>query len=170
MERGGGNATCIAFDEDAHIKWSFSSEADTVGGVTNIYWRDSAGSTAGQAVSSGCNYLISGLEPGHLYNAELFFEKDGEAGNVYGLEFKTDTVTSPYPYMKIKGEYKSGDMVYLRVMNRNEEISSIRYTVNSDYCDDYVVFGSSGTYVVMAIIEYSDGSRDIIKKIVKVTE
>lgn len=164
------NATCIAFDEDAHIKWSFSSEADTVGGVTNIYWRDSAGSTAGQAVSSGCNYLISGLEPGHLYNAELFFEKDGEAGNVYGLEFKTDTVTSPYPYMKIKGEYKSGDMVYLRVMNRNEEISSIRYTVNSDYCDDYVVFGSSGTYVVMAIIEYSDGSRDIIKKIVKVTE
>ena len=102
--------------------------------------------------------------------AQLFFEKDGEAGNVYGLEFKTDTVTSPYPYMKIKGEYKSGDMVYLRVMNRNEEISSIRYTVNSDYCDDYVVFGSSGTYVVMAIIEYSDGSRDIIKKIVKVTE
>lgn len=164
------NATIVPYNEDAHIKWSFASDADTLGGVTNLYWRNSLSGELFHATTNGNDYLISPLEPGAAYNVELFFEKESKAGNPYKVKFKSDTITSPFPYLKIRGEYKSGERLYLRVLNRGDDVLSVKYIVNGMEYADYITFNSVGLYVVEAIVEYSDRSRDIIKKIVRVTE
>lgn len=164
-------ARVTPFENDAHLEWSFSSAADTTGGFTNIYWRDTDDGAGGHAKVRGTDFLIPDLSPGHRYGVELFFEKGAEAGNVYKAEFSTDTLTSPYPYLKVKGEYRIGERLYLRVLNMNEQPSAIRYLVNGQEQDgDFLLFASRGTYILEAVIEYGDSSCDIIKKIVTVTD
>lgn len=164
------NATVVSYNGDAHISWSFLSDADTLGGVTNLFWRNSLSGEISHATTNGNNYLISPLVPGVTYNVELFFEKDSKAGTPYKLECRSDTVTSPFPYLKIRGEYKSGERLYLRALNRGEDALSVKYIVNGEEYADYITFNGAGLYIVEAIIEYSDRSRDIIRKIVRVTE
>lgn len=164
-------AKVTPFENDAHLEWGFSSAADTAGGFTNIYWHDTENGESGYAKVRGTDFLIPDLAPGCGYNVELFFEKGGQAGNVCNTEFVTETADSPYPYLCVKGEYRTGERLYLRVLNMSEEPSSIRYVLNGQEQDgDFILFASRGTYILEAIIEYDDTTCDIIRKIVTVKD
>lgn len=164
------SVSVVPFVTEAHLRWRLPSGTDTAGGFTTVSWHSASGDVSGSIRARGSDLLLTGLEPGEEYSGSIIFEKDMQCGAVKKYFVRTITEeTSPYPFLKSAGKFRRGDRMYLRTINLPENCTWVKYMVNGKLCkDDYTVFTERGKCIISAVIGYSDGSEDVITKVMDI--
>ncbi|MEG1118870.1 MAG: M6 family metalloprotease domain-containing protein [Bacteroidales bacterium] len=117
------------------------------------------------------NYIyIPNLNPGTEYNVSVVYENENKYGIDNKVKFLTHTITSSMPFICIRGEYKIGEIIDLRVFNLVEDYDRIQWYVNSKRYTDSTSyeFKEAGDFLIETKIYYKDGSQEHIRKNIKV--
>lgn len=168
------NVTCEAFADAAIIMFESSRSYE---GEAHIRWGRKGKEdqeTSIRPYSPGkYSITLERLESSKTYGVEITFNLDGLEGNTETAAFMTKRmpdVTWPYIYMGSTERCQDGTIPYgarfpLRVYNASDAVG-IKWTFNgtviSTEGDGYWTMKESGT--LQAVIEWSDGRREILEK------
>ncbi|MBQ7773502.1 MAG: M6 family metalloprotease domain-containing protein [Bacteroidales bacterium] len=163
----------ISYQNDARLQWKGSSPEGYDGGDVQqwlVSWNKVGEDKTQSMVSDSTVCYIRGLEPGCRYAVRIFCIEKKEFGEPVEMEVATAPVTSlfPYIYLNRKG-YRTGDILDLRVFNLVEQPHAAAWRVNGKSLgsDSYVI-GEEDEVKIELTIEYKDGSREKIYKVIRV--
>ena len=160
------------FQDAAIVLWNMTGSTSTESGISI---KESGGSSKEYMVrpyaSGAYSYTFEGLEPGKTYTVTVFNPK--ERDKTVSAEFTTKKYyTDGYPFIYLNsaernsdGTFKKGGLMPLRVFNaRGAARVSWIYsdsTLGTDGSGYYTVKGSG---LLKAVVDYEDGTTDIITK------
>ena len=160
------------FQDAAIVLWNMTGSTSTEIGIRI---KESGGSSKEYMVrpyaSGAYSYTFEGLEPGKTYTVTVFNPK--ERDKTVSAEFTTKKYyTDGYPFIYLNsaernsdGTFKKGGLMPLRVFNaRGAARVSWIYsdsTLGTDGSGYYTVKGSG---LLKAVVDYEDGTTDIITK------
>ena len=154
----------------AFLSWEADKNA---GGEWNILWGGSTLLTEQRVtVGSRTTFLFENLEPDESYYCELYYTLRNLEGKHYRLEFRSVRRLSDYPLIGgVEGPCRVGVPIYLSVLNLLEESALVSWFVDGTAVrDPQYTFERAGSYKVEAVIDYADGSRETLTKILEVTK
>jgi immune inhibitor A len=165
------NGKIAQYQINAKFSWTPDRSYLPSEGHWRIFWglQDSEGYQNSGKSDTTC-FMISNLKQNTKYKVKVDFVNDARMGEYYTTTFATDSISSKYPYAKFASSYKVNDQLELALMNVQEPVSSIYWTVNSLQLrkDEIYTFKESGNYKVRVFIGYPDGSSDVITKKIRV--
>ena len=114
------------------------------------------------------NYIaVGGLEPQKEYKADLHYQHKLSMGEVTSLKFTTTEITSQFPFLKIKGEYKVGDVIHISLQNLPGPPVGAKVVVNGELLvSEYFIPQNEGEYDIEISIPLPDRSVEVITKTV----
>lgn len=172
----------VVYQNDALLRWSPSSEViqRPENGAWHIFLREdniapANGSTENYRaetahaemhfVSASPEFVFNNLKAGTSYSGTICFAKENLMGPTANFSFATDSVTSSYPYLKLQGRYKQGDIVVFGVQNLTEEYDAVKIRLNGVLLsENHYKFEDLKEYEVEVSIYYPDKSADVITK------
>lgn len=162
---------CTPYQRDIRLEWTPGFEV--ADGAWEISWglRDAGAETVytGTARTSGLQWVIEDLEPGREYAVRICAVRNEGMGEAASWMCRTDAITSPYPYMRIRGRYSRGESADLRIYNLPDDCTRVRWQVNGDEpAQARWTFAEPGEYEIRARLFYEDGSVDTVLKTVTV--
>jgi hypothetical protein len=88
------------------------------------------------------------------------------------MEFRALNRLSDYPLIGgLDQEWKSGDRFRLFLLNQTDNQASVSWQIdNEPVAGDQFTFKRAGSYKIVAIIAYPDGSKETLTKIVEVKD
>lgn len=173
----------VVYQNDALLRWSVSSndlpESDE--GVWQIILQESADDLHGNDTTGNnredvvpaqmpflCTqpeFLFKNLKAGTSYSGKIYFVKENSMGKAAAFSFVTDSVTSPYPCIKVQGRYKKGDIAVFGVQNLTEKYDAVKIRLNGVLLsENHYKFEDLKEYEVEVSIHYPDKSVDVITK------
>lgn len=162
--------TVTPYQDQAFIQWKTPDGTDCSQGEWHINWevKDKVNEIF-SVQTRNLHQVLENLLPKTEYTGTAYFVKENKMGDMISFSFVTDAISSSYPYLKISGNYRVNDVVYLLLQNLTEEYVSVKFKINeAELSDSYYQFLSTGKYLIEALISYPDGSCDIINKTVTV--
>ena len=143
------------------------------GGEWNIIW-GGTNIVSEQKVTVGgrTSFLFEGLIPGESYYCELFYTLRDLEGKHYRMEFKSVKRLSEYPLIGGFGRLcLVGETVNLSVLNLLDEAATVSWYIDGEALKSARhVFEKAGSYRIEAVINYIDGSRETLTKILDVKD
>ena len=122
------NGALVSWETAAQPKGKHNGEwIITIEGNETIYSTDAS------------YYLFENLEQDTEYNCTIYFVENNYMGDVLSFKFKTDKITSTYPFIKLSEQYRVGDMLNICVQNLVEQYSSIEIKVNGESLSGYLI-------------------------------
>lgn len=148
--------------KDAWIEWKSSGKES----LWLIEWKKDNQDHFNTAFTDTTGYCIRGLEPGCAYEVSVRYFNSLEYGQSAQAKFSTLPVTSPYPYIFIKGDVrKENRKVELRIFNMPEDATSVTWFVNGTKLDSDSFFPPKDKDVEIEVeIRYTDASNERIYK------
>ncbi len=111
--------------------------------------------------------VLNSLEINSSYSGTIRYALADSIGKISTFSFTTEKESSPYPYIKVQGKYKSGSTACFNVQNLAENTTSITTKINGVQLKmPHYQFKDAGEYLIEVIIKYPDSSEDIITKTV----
>jgi hypothetical protein len=154
----------------ALLEW----QCDKTGlGQWNLRWGEQNGVDERLvAIGSQTSYLIGALEPGRRYYCELYYTRANVTGKVYRMEFQALDRLSDYPLIGgLDRSFRAGDRLRLFLLNQEDDLVSVSWQINGDPCTgEQYVFEKAGSYKIVAVLDYADGSKETLTKIVEVQD
>lgn len=153
------------YQNDCRITWKGSSDSQV--SRWHIIWRDKNTieyPDTNVIITEDYSTLLSGLLPAHDYEIKIQSLKGNFVGESFSGTFKTQSITSMFPYMNLSGVYKVGDVVDLKILNLNEQYSNIKWTIDGVDSAPFVKFQKSGNFMIEAQVTYLDKTIEIFKK------
>ena len=156
-----------AYQTDARIQWTAIPAAEEGANLGwRVRWQEKEAQEVFNTIVDTSMLYLGNLQPGKQYNVEIRSMAGMKLGDPVQVKVKTPQTSSDFPYIYIGNEeYRSGDYMDLRIMNRPEDCIGVRWvfggaSVNSDF----LKLESQGEYLLEAILNYSDGSEEHIYK------
>lgn len=154
----------------ASVSWAPSMDLSAKWGLR---WRekDKEFSAANEGSTDANQYTIENLRGGRTYECEIFHIGYRKNGDTLTVNFKTDDVTSSFPYIKgLERPVMVGDSVMLGIYNIVEVEDEILWYLNGEPVENALfVFSREGKNRVEAKIRYMlDNSVETITRIVYV--
>lgn len=148
--------------KDAWIEW----ESEGKGALWMIEWKKESDEHFNTIISDTTGYCIRGLEPGCLYDVAVRYFNLREYGQPAIIQFATRAVTSPYPYIFIKGDTrKKKHKIELRVFNLPEDATSVTWFLNGEKLASDSFFPPQDKDLEIEVeIRYTDASNERIYK------
>ena len=154
----------------ALLEW----ESDKNGnGQWNLRWGAVNGLDETTVVVGNKNrWLLEGLTPGESYFCEIFYTRWNITGKVYRMEFRALNRLSDYPLIGgLDRSFRAGDRLRLFLLNQEDDLVSVSWQINGDSCTgEQYVFEKAGSYKIVAVLVYADGSKETLTKIVEVKD
>ena len=114
-------------------------------------------------------FLLDNLELNTEYDCSIYFVENNYMGDVLSFKFKTDDITSAYPFIKLSERYRVGDLLNVCVQNLVEPYSSIEIKINGENLSGTLYkLEEKGICDVEVSIKYPDKSVDVITKKIEV--
>lgn len=163
----------------ASIYWDASlpnSATPQGAGAYGAYWAltlesDDGLLYKGSLPASATRFLFKGLQPATNCRGKIYMVDSGRMGDVHTFEFTTDFISCGYPFVKLYGNYRVGDVLDVFVQNLVEEHKGIEIRVNGERLQgNSYEFTAAGMYELEVSIRYPDNSTDIITKKISVKE
>lgn len=156
----------------ADLLWSTSIDMDARWGVR---WRKDGDTFAesDRKVVEETRCLIENLKSGQLYVCEIFHIGYKKYGDTLNVKFKTEAMTSPYPYIyNLRPVYSVGDTAMLKIYNLGDMTDEIVWRLNGVEVENgQFVFNTLGENEISVNIRYmQDGSRETITRKVLINE
>lgn len=188
ISRGADGVTCqVILDESWNLPvltgWSIFPaqtsawlewESDKDGsGQWNLRWGISNGLDETLVnVGKKTRYQLEGLIPGESYFCELYYTYWSVKGKTYRMEFRALNRLSDYPLIGgLDQEWKSGDRFRLFLLNQTDNQASVSWQIDNEPVEgEQFTFKRAGSYKIVAIIAYPDGSKETLTKIVEVKD
>lgn len=163
----------VAYQQDCRIDWSVPGGVQAPEGKWRIEWTRPPGTEGddrgGEIFTENTYCYISGLSPGKEYAVSVVFEQGSLYGRKVNLTCTTRAVTSAMPYIPLKGVYRVGERMDLRILNLPGEYEATQwYLDGQEQSGTACIFAAAGIFTVKAVIRYKDGSTEIISKRIKV--
>lgn len=152
----------------AKLQWTVDK---TSTGYWNVVWKQDIDIQADTVVVYGNSYDFTNLKSGSNYDCLLYYVLGSQKGKIFTMPFQTMKMVSEFPLIAgMDKNYKVGDELRLNILNMVEETDSITWTINGIQCPELIFpFEQAGIYIVMAEIQYIDGSVEILRKRLSVT-
>ena len=160
------NLKVDTYQNHAFCSWNISDENYGGDGVWNMTIENDEGFYKKIKIGTDTLYhLFDGLEPGKDYRIRLHFMDDNYMGEVKIISFRTDGISSEYPFIKLSGGYRAGDIINICVQNLVERHDSVEILINGEKLSgNSYKLEEPGVYEVEVVIKYPDKSMDIIQK------
>lgn len=163
----------VAYQHDCRIDWGVPPGVPVPEGKWRVQWMPSSGTEAdergGEIFTADTYCYLSGLTPGKEYAVSIVFEQGRLYGRKVNLVCTARAVTSTMPYIPLKGRYRVGESMDMRILNLPGEYEAAQWYVDGrEQSETAYVFGTAGIFAVKAVIRYKDGSTEIISKKIKV--
>ena len=154
----------------AYVSWTSSAVPSGNAASWSLTLEDENGPVyRGTLPASATRFLFDNLQMGHSYRGKIYMVDGNSMGEVSTFEFVTDRVTSNFPFVKLAGSYRVGDLLNVFVQNLVEVHTSIEIRLNgARLSGNSYEFEEPGTYELEVIIKYPDNTADIISKIIDV--
>ena len=160
------------FQDAAIVLWSMTGSSSTESGISI----KPAGGTAREYMvkpyaQGSYSYTFEGLEPGKTYTVTVFNPKERDKS--VSAEFTTKKYYSDgYPFIYLNsaernsdGSFKRGGLMPLRVFNaRGAARVSWSFSDNTLTTDGSGYYTVRGSGTLKAVVDYEDGTTDIITK------
>ena len=154
--------TVSPMQKDAWIEWKSSGERAS----WMIEWKKEGEEHFNTILTDSTGYCLRGLEPGCSYDVTVRYFNSIEYGESATAKFTTLPVTSPYPYIFIKGDIRKKEKkMELRVFNMPEDATSVTWFVNGTMLTSDSFFPPEGKDLEIEVeIRYTDASNERIYK------
>jgi hypothetical protein len=154
----------------AYACWSASAEpSGTAASWTLMLEDENCPVFRGSLPASETGFLFGNLQMGKSYRGKIYMVDGNSMGEVRSFEFVTDGITSNFPYVKLSGSYKVGDILNIFVQNLVEEHTSIEIRLDgARLSGNSYEFEEPGTYELEVIVRYPDRTSDVITKTIQV--
>ncbi len=154
----------------AYACWSASAEPSGTAASWTLMLEDENGPVfRGSLPASETGFLFGNLQMGKSYRGKIYMVDGNSMGEVRSFEFVTDGITSNFPYVKLSGSYKVGDILNIFVQNLVEEHTSIEIRLDgARLSGNSYEFEEPGTYELEVIVRYPDRTSDVITKTIQV--
>ena len=160
----------VPYQYDCRIDWNVPAGMPVPEGKWRVRWKRLSGAEAeGELFTADTYCYLTGLTPGEEYAVSIVFEQGNLYGRTVDLVGTTRAVTSSMPYIPLKGRYRVGERMDMRILNLSGDCEAVRwYMDGKEQNGTTYLLGTAGSFAVKAVIRYKDGSTEIISKKIKV--
>ena len=154
----------IEYQESARINWDCDAPNNSLKWSILLY--DTNNNLIAKEITDSTTYLATNLSPNAKYNIEIISIQDKVIGKKATYSFQTKDITSEYPHIFVKGNYKQGEIIDLRVFNICEPYNSIIWYINNTKIQEttYKIPAGCSNFEITAQIIYKDGTNEYIHK------
>jgi hypothetical protein len=158
----------IEYQESARINWDCDAPNNSLKWSILLY--DTNNNLIAKEMTDSTTYLATNLSPNAKYNIEIISIQDKVIGKKATYSFQTKNITSEYPHIFVKGNYKQGEIIDLRVFNICEPYNSIIWYINNTKIQEttYKIPAGGSNFEITAQIIYKDGTNEYIHKTISV--
>ena len=127
-----------------------------------------------QTVNTGSqtSYVFEDLVPGESYFCEIYYTRWNVKGRTQRIEFRALDRLSDYPLIGgLDRVWHTGELFRLFLLNMNDDRASVSWSIDSQpSAGEAFRFEKAGSYKISATITYSDGSKEVLTKILEVKD
>ena len=127
-----------------------------------------------QTVNTGSqtSYVFEDLVPGESYFCEIYYTRWSVKGRTQRIEFRALDRLSDYPLIGgLDRVWHTGELFRLFLLNMNDDRASVSWSIDSQpSAGEAFRFEKAGSYKISATITYSDGSKEVLTKILEVKD